>query len=214
MRPVSRTDWINKEIKLISDLFVDHTLQGGITWPDRWSLRKPNTSDFWCEIITAHKSHLIVVGDFDPCVFAYYSPSRVSFSSKELVYWIADTSIDYCIEKANSGMGGSTTVSYLTAVAIHDLKEALKDATECYEDDIDAHQLGVYEETVADAITDLNNGHDVETVQNNVYSELSAIEPDSYEWIRSVGEVPSRRVLIAIVAIRRLAELFRSEGKK
>lgn len=204
IKPISSLDFTKKRLEEMSKDFSNHVIIDKSS--NSWLVANEKSVYLWFNVNVVKRSHLVLIGDFDPCIFAYYS-SEPKSNPQKLVYWIADASMGYATEKAATGMG-MDPYSYLPSVAIHNLREDLIDAKEAFENQ---DKLSKYESIINDSIADLENGTHIKEVQETLYYELIEMDPDVGEWIFEIGQVPSDRVLLAIAGIRRLASLLRED---
>lgn len=155
-----------------------------------WRIRKPQASEFWCDIVVlGHNSAIMVWGDIAACVFAYCSGESDPLG---VVRWMASADTDYGHQKAVIGMGDlDICEGYEPAVALHEIEDRIDDASCQFVDVL---------ELAKDRVFDMD-------FQEWFFDEVQEFDPDAWEWVGSIGKVTSVRVIYALAAIRRLNEL-------
>lgn len=221
--------WMKQEVKRARSAFKHHRMK--VIGPGHWRIWNPkDAGHFWCDIVVMGDCGLAVWGDIEGCFFSYYSKPK---TPEEVVYWMAragESDISYYgRQKAHIGMSGAELVDeYVDDVAIYDLKQRLRDAPEEYGegwdepnhshswlDNTSRRPTGeLYTEAMEKAISAIRCGDPVETVKNALYEDLQGIDSDAWEWLGSIGRVPSSRLVYALTAVRRLGQLLRAEAKK
>jgi len=203
--PMSSDEWETMMIADADKLFAEHTMDElGHGW---WKLRS-KSGQLWCEIAVMANRCLAVWGDIDGVFFANYSGMEVP---SQLVFWIANGSLDHAEEKASIGMTGIGTKQFVSRVARDDIKFQLDMAPESYGEDTWAEIGDDYTAAIRDAEDVIGLDGDGREVHDTLYRGLmnSDIEPDAWEWIYDVGMVPSDRVIMAYAAVSRLADIIR-----
>jgi hypothetical protein len=104
-------------------------------------------------------------------------------------------------------MGGVGVDEYQSDIAEHDLKSILENEPENWGEEWSTVEE-VYEDAFDAAIARLRLGLDVQQVHTQLMDALGNVDPDAWEWIPQIGRVTSSRVIYALAAIRRLAELM------
>lgn len=198
---------INKKIKQARLAFKNHKMK--VIGLGHWRIWNPKSPcNLWVDIVVMGNCGLSVWGDIDGCIFSYYSNPK---SPEELVHWIGDDcSLNYVWEKANIGMSSSKlTTCYDDDVAIYDLNERLKQAKNEYGEMWDDTSIGdKYTEAVESAINSISDVVSLESVKNSLYDTISEIDQDCWEWLGSIGRIPSDRLIYAVSAVQRLSQIL------
>jgi len=179
--------------------------------PGHWNIHIPGHSQYWADIVVMGSHHLVVTGDIELCAFAYYSGQH---SPEGAVHWLFTPGLSYVCEKATIGMGSRELVyDYEQEVAIYDLLEHYREVGKNYCEDEWKDIQPEYKKAIDDAVESLEYGENVMNVLRSLHDEINEYDQDSWEWIDSVGRVPSPRVIWALAAIRRLSDLLKKESK-
>jgi len=214
--------WISRHVKRARAAFKNHTMK--VIGPGHWRLKNPKEPcHFWCDIVVMGDCGLAVWGDIEGCFFSYYSnPKR----PEEVVYWMADADVSYYgRQKAHIGMSGPELVDeYVDEVAIYDLRQRLKQAKEEHDDEWDEPRSRTdmtsttvgseYTEAIESAIESIQHGEHITLVMDELRDALRHVDQDAWEWLGSIGRVPSSRLIYTLSAVRRLGQLLRREEKK
>lgn len=203
---ISGNEWTSRHVQHAIREFSLHHMT--VIAPGHWYLRGKNSCFSWCDILTIRNKAITVWGDIDTCTFAYASGR----CPEALVRWIGNSSVGvYGREKATLGMGSDKLVnSYIPEVAIYDLKQRLEEEKE-YHDEEEWDEIKVkYCEIINETIEDIRLEYEpLEYILwHKLHEEISEFDQDAGEWISDVGKVTSQRVIYAMIAIRRLAELL------
>lgn len=214
MNDAMRADaWVAEvEVRARGD-FSRH--QATVIGPGHWRIRRPDSGQFWADIVVMGQG-LAVWGDIEACVFAYHSGSP-----EELVAWVAGMRLDsYAMEKAQIGMGAAMT-RFVDNVAVHDLRQRLKDAEEEFDDAwaeerwnsagvLQPTPKAIFKNAIVGAIEGIKMGWPGPETHRYVYERVSDVDPDAWEWVEDIGMVLAPRVICAVAAVRRLHELLSS----
>jgi len=184
--------------------------------PGHWRIAKPGTvvGAFWADIVVMGNVGLAVWGDIDGCFFSYCSGSG---SPEAVVAWMANADVGYYgRQKAHIGMGGGELVDeYVDEVALYDLEQYLEQRLEEYDEEtLDEPRRGqptareTYKKAFERARCAVGRGDHMKTVLDNLYEDLMNEDQDAYEWVYSIGQVTSCRVIYALAAVSRLHELL------
>jgi hypothetical protein len=205
---ISGKKWLNSHTKQARKDFKNHKLLTEVG-PGHWRISQVDTNMYWCDVVVMGGVGLAVWGDIDGCFFSYYSGAE---SPEELVYWIGDADIGYYgRQKARIGTGGLMD-EYIDEVAIYDLYQRLKCAKDEFGDEWE--EVGEkYTSAIEDAVKNIRNGYPVSDAKKGLYDDISELDQDVWEWLGSVGKVPSIRLIYAMTAVRRLAQLLRQKAK-
>lgn len=179
------------------DVFKDHELVR-TAGDNRWTIKRPGTSQFWAEIAILSAGTVVVHGDIEPAIFAHYSGN--DNTAEGCLRWVAGMadSLDYGREKMSIGMGKNLGVEYLPKKAERDIEllaERYKDRGETYEALMELADVAPYKD------------------RHEVYEEIYAITGGA-EDCQGIGEVPSSRLLYAIGAVKRLVEILYGQDNK
>jgi hypothetical protein len=208
--PETGHQWIDQTMERATKDFSRHRMTE--VGPGHWRIKRPKESPFWADIVVLGGNRAISVwGDIEACTFAYCSGAT---TPEHVVHWMANADPSYYgKQKAEIGMGGVGVDQYESDIAENDLKsilaeepenwgEAWPDVEETYEDAFDA------------AIARLRLGVDVQHIHSQLMDALHNVDSDAWEWIPQIGRVTSSRVIYALAAIRRLAELMKAKEKE
>lgn len=186
--------------------FRDHQLVYNDPVGGRWYIQKPGRAEFSTEVICLRGGRLFVGGDIDDCVFAYFSPSSYTKSlsvPRELiarVAWIANSTLDYVVQKAVIGFGGDSDPFYTwdSDVAEDDLRDLLRTLRE------DSSSGGLVE-IVSDLVG--STQFDEDTVMTTLGPWYSSLDLP-----RNFGKRVSSRVIYARAATQKLLGLITQES--
>lgn len=151
---------------------------------------------FAAEIICTEGGGIYVGGDIFPMIFAYGPKDPL-----ERLYWIGTCrDIDYYVaQKARIGLGAELCEEWDSDIAHAELKERMRDDSREYEvKNQDAYECAL--ET-----------SEHESFMNYV---VDAFGVGAYEWVGSLGNVVSGRVVCAHAAVSRLCQLLDAEKVK
>lgn len=202
--PETGEQWIAQTMARATRDFSGHRMQQ--VGHGHWRIKRPQESSFWADIVVLGGNRAISVwGDIEACTFAYCSGAT---TPEHVVHWMANADPSYYgRQKASIGMGGVGVDEYQADIAEHDLKSILAEEPENWGEAWPGVQE-VYEDAFDDAIGQLRLGRDVLSVHNQLMEALHNVDSDAWEWVPQVGRVTSSRVIYALAAIRRLAELM------
>jgi hypothetical protein len=199
-----------------------------VVGPGHWRLSKPGSSSYWCDIVVMGDCALSVWGDIAGCFFSYYPDAK---SPEEVVAWMARADVGYYgHQKAAIGMGNIGVDEYRDEIAIADLRERHLQAPEEFGEAGWAVHGDHYTALFERAIGRFRNGEDRRLILDELYlghrggqqhvidgvanwtwiPGLEEIDQDATEWLYTVGEVTSTRVIYALAAISRLHELLQA----
>lgn len=222
VKGIDGTTITEKRIREARECFETHTMKE--VGPGHWHMRRKKDSCFWCDIAVLGGVGLVVWGDIQGLIFSYYSCAK---KPEELVHWMAKFDpYYYCRQKASIGMGGDEYVDeYEDDVAIYDLRQHLKEVKEGYteeewfgpvspENQFTKTIADIYTEAVNDAIGSINCGENLQEVIRDFADDIKEIDSDAWEWLGSIGRVPSCRLIWCLAAIERLSQLLSEEEKE
>lgn len=208
----SATQWTKELQVLAKEAFAEHQMKE--VGPGHWRIQRPGEQQYWADIAVMGNVALSVWGDIDGCFFAYCSGAK---SPEGVVAWMGTA--DACYygrQKAHIGMGGPELVDdYVDEVALYDLDTCLAQKEEEHEPEDWSEPRGdgpspqmTYTDAFGEARERIGRGEHMSIVHNELMDELRDIEPDAYEWVYSIGQVTSVRVIYALAAVARLHELL------
>jgi hypothetical protein len=214
--------WVKRHVRQARSMFKHHRMTE--VGPGHWRLRnKKEPCFYWCDIVVMGGCGLAVWGDIEGMFFSYYSGAK---RPEELVYWMANADPGYYgRQKAHIGMSGPELVDeYVDEVAIYDLRQHLKWTKDGmgyeWDDSIEGGPYGTttvgseYTEAINNAIESIEQGQDLTLVKNELYDALMGVDTDAWEWLGSIGRVPSSRLIYCLSAVRRLGQLLRAKEKR
>lgn len=194
------------------EVFSEHVLQRKDT--TRWVIQRPKRSEFWAEIMKLEGGKLLIHGDIDPVIFAYYSGGEDN-SPEAVLQWVANMwdSPSYAQQKASIGSSSRAyTTDYDPQIAASDIQFLIDQ----YVEEFTAEEGGL--ETKEDeeipepeVITGLKALFEqVDTLSavemwNEIYEVTGDVESSA------VGDCIAPRVVYAVAAVRRLVELRKEE---
>jgi len=220
LESMTKRDFVKERCDRAIAAFQNHALVDDRE--DRWRICKREkdgklTGIHAAEIVSLWGGRLYVGGDIDDCVFAYYSSSGKGETPREQHFaklcWMGrcnDVSY-YVRQKASMGLtdGGKLVDEFDERVAQEDLDFQMKGMLEGLQATAgDAEDGG---EGEARRIKDLFDEAkarmiDPQMMRQRLYEDLDDL--DAWEWLCSVGNIVSYRVVYAWAAVRRLCELL------
>jgi len=210
--------WTQRHVTQARAAFKHHSMTE--VGPGHWHLKnKKNPCHFWCDIVVMGNCGLAVWGDIAGCFFSYYSGAK---KPEELIHWIANADLNYYgRQKAHIGMNGPELIDeYVDDVAIYDLHMHLKWTQDDFGNewnDSDTYGTTVgskYTLAIESAIESIEHGEDITLVKNKLYDALKEVDSDTWEWLGSIGRVPSTRLIYCVSAVRRLGQLLKAKKKQ
>lgn len=209
----NKRNFVKERCDQAIEAFKDHELVD--CREDRWRIMKREedgklTGIHAAEIVSLWGGRLYVGGDIDDCVFAYYGDHPDHLSKLRWMGRCNDVGY-YVRQKATVGLtdGGKLVDEFDARVATEDL---------------DFHMQGMLEDIQARATTAEDSGEgeardiqdifaqaklfleDPHDMRAYLYRELK--DNDAWEWLGTIGNIVSYRVVYAWAAVRRLCELL------
>jgi hypothetical protein len=205
---MTKRDFVKERCDRTIEAFKNHELVDNRE--DRWRICKREkdgtlTNVHAAEIVSLWGGRLYVGGDFDDCVFAYYGDKSDHRSKLEWMGKCNDVAY-YVRQKASMGLsdGGKLVDEFDDRVATEDLDYhrdeliAALDSSEVEEGD--AQDI---KEVFERAKELMSEPHEMCVY---LYEELH--DSDAWEWLGTIGNIVSYRVVYAWAAVRRLCELL------
>lgn len=195
MKAISEKEYIAEHVKLADSCLAEHQ----ILYRDsnKVTVGKPGRSEYRCDLILSG-AYLIMVGDCDTMVFAYYSGKTVDGA----IEWMARSDVSYYVrQKANIGMNNVACDDFDAEVALWEARDFLRDAIENDCRTVDSWRK------VVEALED----EDREEWQENELADFmyrTFADPDFCE----IGLVPSHRLMWAWSIVRTAHRLLEAAG--
>lgn len=216
-------EYIAKHQVEVARHFANHRIRERS--PGRWLVQRRYPDDkewdtvFGFEVIVLWGGKLLVHGDIDPAIFAYYGKYE---DPEQVLRWMGGTSdlSYYVAQKARIGMGSGK------ADALLELKDEgvwIDQALGYIEDRIaseggdpvnldpatlDWESLPAIPEKVQALIQEILDGRNPnEVLQDPDHMSADCYEAGAFQW----GDVPSHRLIYAHEALRRLVQLLDEE---
>jgi len=210
---MTKRDFVKERCDRAIAMFKDHALVDNRE--DRWRIMKREkdghlTNIHAAEIVSLWGGRLYVGGDIDDCVFAYYSDHLDHLSKLRWMGRCNDVGY-YVRQKASVGLtdGGKLVDEFDERVAQEDLDFQMRGMLEDLQATAgDAEDGGEGEARRIKDLFDEAKGRmsDPYMMRQRLYEDLD--DPDAWEWLGSVGNIVSYRVVYAWAAVRRLCELL------
>lgn len=205
---MTKRDFVQERCDRAIEAFKGHELVDNRE--DRWRIMRRDkygqlTGIHAAEIVSLWGGRLYVGGDIDDCVFAYYGDHPDHRSKLRWMGRCNDVGY-YVRQKASMGLtdGGKLVDDFDERVAQEDLDFQMSEL-------LASLDPGQVEDGDAEYIKDLFDAAkgrmiDPHTMRQRLYEGLDC--PDAWEWVGSVGNIVSYRVVYAWAAVRRLCELL------
>jgi hypothetical protein len=187
------------------EAFKNHRISRVLGEEGHWLIQRPYKDGapgwdgiFAAEIVIFQGGKIVVWGDIQPVMFAYYGRYR---NPEEVVRWMGthDEPDSYVFEKAAIGSGGSSMMEEWDGeIAQFRLREALEDRGK----DLEGDDLEKFSTAIEEGI---ELCEDRFPLNEHLYRELGF---DSAEGLFDIGMVTSVKVYFAHAALVRLVQLF------
>ena len=168
-----------------------------------WIFRDPANSFYWCQIIVTEDRSVIVHGDVDLVCFQRFCGDP---GLTRPIQWVAESSLDYLKGKAVRGIGHSNVYTFDESVALYEAiqrrDQHLKDGTD------EEGEIDEYEKKAADKWAEViefleEESPDQRELQEFIYETFE--DPEELD----IGEVPSARLILAWLIIRKLWDVLK-----
>lgn len=211
MKPARTTEQrVTDQMEQAREAFARHQIVELKTSHGRWLVKQPGTSNFWFEVIVLAGGKLLVHGDINAVIFAYYHSNPLlsaEDNAEGCVHWMASRprpDDHYFVEKAKIGSDSNDTVwtsdDDTLSEQIRDLIEQECEGEVDEDGEVDFLKRALHESL--ESALEMVGSSSHEEIQREVYEALGDAEgvPD--------GKMISTTMVCAHAALQRLAALI------